>query len=167
MSLNKAKDCMESLRQLLSKVSTDVKRDVFCLIVKFPLTQSISQDTPLCEEKVEETIDFKSIQEKIHNQHKIIARDDLEVILDVLRDVQEELALNQFDSIQICRWGLDLLRITNTTRKVGRSVYIEINDYRGRLHQVLYKSNNNTGVYIFGIACTVAIIAAQYVFSRY
>ncbi len=61
---------------------------------------------------------------------------DVLCILRVLQEVKDIAHLDQFDSVQIYRGGIDLLRVVNSTRHVGRSVYVELNDFRRRLQQV-------------------------------
>ena len=69
--------------------------------------------------------------------------DDVLAVLRVLSLLKDDMHLNQFDSIRIHRGGVDLLLVLHTggtsesgRRASGRSVYVEVNEYRHRLHQV-------------------------------
>jgi len=64
---------------------------------------------------------------------RLSARDDLCLVLDFLRELQNEFHFELFDNIQIHRSGINLIRIKNKLQESGCSVFIEINDYRRRV----------------------------------
>jgi hypothetical protein len=63
--------------------------------------------------------------------------DDAAVVLHALRDVKEDMHLEVFDRIVICRGGVSLASITNTSLKCGLSVSVEVFDFRKRLQGAL------------------------------
>jgi hypothetical protein len=65
------------------------------------------------------------------------AVDDVLLTLRALKEIKDDAHLDQFDSIQINRGGVNLLRVVNRARDVNRSAYIEINTFRRHLHQVI------------------------------
>lgn len=65
------------------------------------------------------------------------AVDDVLLTLRVLKDIKDDAHLGQFDSIQIYRGGVNLLRVVNRARDVNRSAYIDINTLRRNLRQVI------------------------------
>jgi hypothetical protein len=67
-------------------------------------------------------------------------------------------SLDKFDAIQVYRGGVDLVRITFTQQnQAGRSVYLEVNDFRRRLlHAHLEsKAHNPYMLMFFGGALTL------------
>ena len=117
----------------------DLSRDVICSMIQFPRTSSLEKDKPAAEFIFEanEVYDYSKVEQFIETNVNLIsldARDDLQMIIQSLKKVHDELHLDNFDCIQIFRCGIDLLRITNKSRDVNRSAFIEINEYKRRLH---------------------------------
>jgi len=116
---------------LFNKISVRERRDILCSSFIFPRTESLL-DEPAINLEVE-TLDFAQILKSIDNDPEAIALcvyKDLRLILGDIQEVAEELCLDKFDSIQFYRNGLNVLRIQLKGNNCGRSVYLEINDYR-------------------------------------
>lgn len=123
---------------VLMKLAGQARKEILASVVVFPRTSSLQSDTPLVLLE-QDQLDLEKVRALVITHHEIIAinaREDLDMVLEVLLELQDELCLNHYDCIQIYRGGLYLLRIINTSRKVGQSAYIEINDYRRRLQQL-------------------------------
>jgi hypothetical protein len=92
--------------------------------------------------EVDKVVDYDDIIRRVQDNTEMIAlsaRDDLKLTLSVLRELHAELCLHQFDYIQIHRGGVDLLRIILKKEKdnqIGRSAFVELNEYRRRLQQI-------------------------------
>ena len=85
------------------------------------------------------------------------ARDDVKLVLENLAQVSSTLSLEQFDSIQIYRGGVDLLRIRNKSRDCGRSAYVEIHEYRRRRIQHLLSQPTSSRILELSIVGLLAI----------
>jgi hypothetical protein len=101
----------------------------------------LTQNAPIFEILQEESgFDVDRITTQVPQHPECIAlsvREDLELVLRVMSNITDEIHFLKFDKIQIYRGGLDILSITFKGNNCGRSVYLEINDYRRRLHQLL------------------------------
>ncbi len=90
--------------------------------------------------EVESVVDYPAIIAATEKNPEMIAlsgREDVKMVLETLKELHDELHIHQFDSIQIYRGGVDLLRvILKKENQVGRSVYVEINDFRRRTQQL-------------------------------
>ncbi len=89
----------------------------------------------------------------------VSARNDIFVTIDTLATLHEKLALYSFDSIQIYRGGIDLLRIVKKDRNVNRSAYIELNDYRRRLMSILSQKSNKGELVLLALSI-LGLVAA-------
>lgn len=161
---------MESLSNLLTKVPARLRKDVLASCVVFPRTKSLSEDRPAATREVEGSWNYDELETWIRSHTEfisLIVRDDLLLTFRVLREIHEELQLEKFDCVQIYRGGLDVLHIVNRGRETGRSAYVEINDYRRRLHMLLHPDRNDLWVAIISavIAATGAL-AFNLILSR-
>ncbi|PRP83950.1 galactokinase [Planoprotostelium fungivorum] len=132
---------MASLADLVHGLSEAAKREILYSTIVFPKTESLQDDKPSVVIS-QASLDLNAVKSEVETHPELIslsAVQDVSLTLDSLLLIQEELHLEQFDSIQIYRGGVDLLCIKNTTRDVGRSAYVEINDYRRRIRQTLLK----------------------------
>ena len=87
--------------------------------------------------------------------------DDAAVVLDALRDVKDDMHLGQFDRVDVCRGGLLLVSVVNTSKDCGRSVRVEVFTLRKRLQAALADTNagGQSPVYWFGrLAVAMAAI---------
>ena len=108
-----------SFVELFTKATEQIRKDSLCNVVVFPKTESLKGDKPIATYEVDSAIKWEELALWIESNPELIAigaRDDLRLITRVLKDVYNELHLEQFDSIQIYRGGVDLLRIVNKTR---------------------------------------------------
>jgi hypothetical protein len=91
--------------------------------------------------------------------------DDAAVVLDALRDVKDDMHLGQFDRVDVCRGGLLLVSVVNTSNGCGRSVRVEVFTLRKRLQAAL--ADTNAGgyslAYWFG-RVVVAVAAIGFVY---
>lgn len=158
-------DKLQTLRALLVKFSKDIQRDVLAASVVFPKTDSLRDDTPIAVIQ-QSSLDFDAAIDFVKQHPELIAlsaREDLVQVLGILQQVQEEMSLDQFDGVQIYRGGLDLLLIENTSRAVGRSAFIEVNDYRRRLQRVAMQQldySNIVSLLSVAMVCASAICIA-------
>ena len=156
---------MQNLKDLFSRASNRIRMDTLCSVVVFPRTASLADDTPESIMEVDGYIDYEKLQQNVQTDTNLIslgAREDVILILKVLSEVHDVLHLEQFDSIQIYRGGVDLLRIVNKNRKTGRSVYVEINEYRRRLHQLLYPDQNIIPSVLIGVVSILCMTLINY-----
>jgi hypothetical protein len=160
------------LSNLIQQVSKDIRRDIFCSCVVFPRTGSITANKPLKTIDIQDSkvINFDEIINMVQNEPDFVvvsARIDLELVLTVLKDVSGELLLDKMDKIQIYKGGIDLLTIDRGT-KDGCTAYVEINDYRRRLQNLLLSrpvidSYQNA---LFSLASmTVIAVGISYIYS--
>ena len=77
-------------------------------------------------------------------------------------ELREELMLYRFDKIQIYRGGLDILCLTLQGNTSGRSVYLEINDYRRRIIAVLSPTKRDWVPIVISIAGVLVTLGFQY-----
>lgn len=68
--------------------------------------------------------------------HALAAVSDVQTMLRLLAEVDDVACLGQFDMFEVHRCGVTLLRVTNGQRRVNRSAYVEINDFKRRLCEV-------------------------------
>jgi len=144
----------QKLTDVVQQVTDKIKIDTLSASFVFPKTSSLSDDTPIITMELQ-TLDFQAIKDFVTSHPEAIAlsvRDDLILILQVMQQVKDELLLDKFDCIQIYRGGLDILRITITSNKNGRSAIVEMNDYRRRLAQAIVapwdKYPYTTGIFV-------------------
>jgi len=163
---------MDQLATLISKSTRQIRNDVMCSIVVFPKTSSLDPDnTVLWVTSCDGHVDYDNLIRDVETQPEMIAvgaRDDLKLLFKVLKEVHETLALDQFDSINVYRGGVDLVRIKNTTRTVNRSAYIEINEYRRRLQHILHPAQNGDyfASFFFSVMTTLAVIGITYLATK-
>lgn len=156
---------MEPLSALIQKVPVKIRKDILASCVVFPKTASLSGDNPLVTHVMEPTgLDNYEHLKKFVREHpefiSLSLRDDLLLTLQVLKEIHEELQLDKFDGIQIYRGGLDVLLIVNKGRQSGRTAYVEINDYRRRLHQLLNPEFSPWFIAIISAGAVAAAMAA-------
>jgi len=152
------------LSQLFRKVSTEVRQNVLASCVVFLRTESIANSKPFVTYTIDAATesDFQQLKLKASEDVEFIAisaREDVYLTLDVLAELTNELNLHLYDRILIYRCGVNILCI-NMKRENGLSVYININDYRRCLHQVLNSKRDNSSLMVVGIiAATAALVA--------
>lgn len=147
---------LASLKDAAEEVQYHVLRSSFV----FPRTESLKGDKPSWsvsfpavspETYVELMHQAKSHPEMI----SLCAEEDVIGALEILGLVHEKLYLFQFDTIQIYRGGVDLLRIVNESRNCGRSVYLELNEFRRRLAELavpsLQRRSNLFWMFVFAV----------------
>jgi len=159
-----------SLSSLINRVAVEIRRDILCSGVVFPRTSSLREDKPLITIGYKSILDIEKILDQVRNEPEFIAvsaKNDLVLILEVLKEVKEELLLEKMDSIQIYRGGVDLLLIKNEMSDgLGRSAFIEINDYRRRLQSVIVgKENSYLTLFLTVVSFLVLIAAIKYIFN--
>lgn len=160
----------EPLSLLIRAVAERARTDVLASTIVFPRTASLEADKPVCVITVEETeeLDFIAIADKIQTDPELIAlgaREDVAQVLHVLNKMKDELHLQQFDSIQIYRGGVDLLRIVNKKRNIGRSAFVELNEYRRRLYNYAHPSSSisTRSLLTHGVVMFVAVVLGNWV----
>lgn len=130
------------LSELVTQVGASLRRDVLASSVVFPRTESLKDDEPMLE-LLQDSLDLDAAITYVQNHPEAVAisaREDLVLVLNILKELEEELVLNKFDQIQVYRGGLDLFRIVNKSAKSGRAAYVEINDYRRRIQGLLMQN---------------------------
>lgn len=158
---------MNNFATLFNQASKQLRKDTLCDVIVFPKTESLDGDRPLATFDYDGTPNWDSILIDIQSHPELIAfsfREDLQeylhLICCVLKEVQDDLHLNQFDSLRIYQNGVNLLCLLNKSRKVGRSAYIEINKYRQYLHQRLFPETNRDYYALVVTALLAAVIGA-------
>ncbi len=161
---------LQSLQTLFQEASKPLRRDAFASIVVFPRTSLLTEDKPRMVVKSDKKPDYDAILRQVQENPEMIAlsaREDLAIILLMLKELHDELFLAQFDSIQIYRGGVDLLRIDlRTANLVDRSAYVEINEYRRRLQQY-GRPEANLPVFVAGLVVGFVSILAAKVIQQY
>jgi hypothetical protein len=134
-------------------------------------------------EVINSELKWNELRTFVRSHHEAIAlsaREDLLMILNVMELVATELMLDKFDQIQIYRGGLDVLRISTGVfllivvgrfsilgNKVGRSVFVEINEYRRRVNTLLTRRRESYGPFIFGAISGLLVAAVAAYTMRY
>ncbi len=116
-------------------------------------TIELQTDVVLCW-VTQEILNLEEVERSVSTEAELIAIngvEDVRAVLRVLILLKDDMHLEQFDTIQIYCGGVDLLRVVNLarsadrgsagTRPSGRSVYVEVNEYRRRLQQVCLPHN--------------------------
>lgn len=88
---------------------------------------------------VQDILDLQAVESFVLSSAELIAIhgvQDVQDVVKVLILLKDDMHLDQFDTIQIHRGGVNLLRVVNAGRSSGRTVYVEVNEYRRRLQQV-------------------------------
>ena len=160
---------MQRFKELLFCNSNRARIDTLCSMVVFPRTESLANDTPQSSMEVDGNIEYDKLQQNVHTNPTLIslgARDDVTLMLKVLSEVHDTLHLEQFDNIQICRGGVILLRIVNTTRSTGRSACIEFNEYHRRLHQGPYSDQAIVPSIVMSVLAVVGVTLISYYVTK-
>ena len=87
----------------------------------------------------QDVVDFAAVKSTAVSDTELIAISGVQDVVNALEALQllrEDMHLQQFDCVQVNRGGVGLLRIVNTPRASGRSVVVEVNEYRRRLQGV-------------------------------
>ena len=161
------------LDAIIKSVGTAVTFDILTSVIVFPRTSSLKNDTPRVIWKMGEDVkSYEDAMAKATAHPELIAinaAEDTKLVLHALDLVQKELHLDQFDSIQIYRGGIDILRITNNvSHSADRSAYIEINEFRRRLIQSQVHKWYNNPYALIGVssvlssATTIAMAVGAY-----
>jgi len=138
-----------SLRELVRSSDKHLVNNVLCSTIVFPRTTSAESPLDItggsrCAKSMvcvtQDSLDLQAVLETVRNDPHIAAlglchREDVDLVLRLLIDVQEELILNKFDGVAIGCSGIDLVCIELTNNRCGRSAYVDDNDYRRRLQQ--------------------------------
>ena len=130
---------MDSLSQVLSRVKEQLARDALCSAVVFPRTESLQDIARVTLDAM--NLEDLSIQQCLKSHPEFIAlyaREDLLLIVNLLKSVNAELYIDKFDGVVIYKGGLDLLTI-RFPNSVGRTVYVDMNDYRRRIISLVNK----------------------------
>lgn len=150
---------------VVAKTTRQMRYDVLCSCIVFPKTENISGDKPIATVHLDNgRLEWDVIKTEVDKHSELIAlgaRNDLTHICNVLQEVEEVMHLDQFDNIQIYRSGLDLLRIANTKRAVGRSAYLDINEVRRRLTQAMQPPDANYVYLYVAIGVAIGVVLAQ------
>lgn len=133
------------LSELVTQLGANLRRDVLASSVVFPRTESLKDDHPMLELQ-QDSLDLDAAISYVQSHPEAVAisaREDLVLVLNILKELEEELVLNKFDQIQVYRGGLDLFRIVNKSSTSGRAAFVEVNDYRRRIQGLLMQNANS------------------------
>ncbi|CAH6420358.1 Hypothetical protein UVM_LOCUS127 [uncultured virus] len=126
-----------SLQELFARSSVKVRQDAMTASVTFPRSPELVDDRPfVVVHGPGPTIDWDAARTAVETENELVALGavpDLVCVLRVLEESCERMHWEQFDAVQLHRDGLDLLRVANRARNVGRSVYVDLGRYRRRL----------------------------------
>ncbi len=162
---------------VLKRASANIKRDVLASCIQFPRTASLANDESFWEESVtninKDT--FLTLQGLLNEQPEMIAInvvEELSLIFEALKSCHETLRFDLFDTLHIYYGGVDLVRIVNNARKEkpsGRSVTVEINSYRQRLHAALLRPEQSSylGRMLVGFGGFLLAVLSGFVMSRF
>ena len=160
---------LESLIELSARVPDHIRKDILSSAFVFPQTASLTNNVPLVDIDLSEHVfDLDRILMTIQQDVTCVAlsiREDLDLVLRDMDSIKEEIPFHKFDTIQVYRGGMAVLSITFTTNHCGRSVCLEINDYRRRLHQLLVPSASKQ-IITTAICTTLFVLVGQLVITR-
>ena len=160
---------LEDAARLYPSVSEEMQDTVVKLSIVYTRAASVHEDTP--EEEVSldpETPQWEVLFDQVSTSialRAIDCSDDLKYILRSIRRVYRSMLLNRVDCIQICKGGIDVLRINLAGNSTGRSAFIEINSLRLRLTDLLSARHDSTSLigllrdwapYVFALVGTLS-----------
>lgn len=151
---------MNNFEILIKKASNQTRKDILRDVIVFPKTEALEENKPVSIFFYDEKPNWESILVNVNYDEELVAINavnDINILLGILKEIQDDLHLQQFDSIQIYRGGVNIVRVINRNKNIGRSVYIEINEYRKRLYNYMFPKNKSNNYY--GIIATSFISA--------
>jgi hypothetical protein len=92
--------------------------------------------------------------------------DDVVAVLKVFDALKDDLHLDKFDTIQITRGAVVLLRVVSTSTCSGVGVSVEVNVYRRRLQQVQIDLLPSKSTIFASVVVAGMLAAAVLVFAR-
>lgn len=146
---------MQALGTALKKIAEPIQTDLLRSALGFPRTDSLKDDKPCMVYSLEkgQSLNWIVLRKFINANPDAIAltvHEDLLSIIDVMEGIAEELMLAKFDQIHFYHGGLDIFRIT-LGNDVGRSVLVNVNDYRMRVNAVITQSHEGYAPFIVGV----------------
>lgn len=129
---------MTTLTTLLKSSTSTNKRDCLYSSIVFFRTSSL-EDKPRVTIAIEKPLDWNDLSKRLGNDKQFLSlsahKDLLQVVQDI-KEVSDDIFLQEIDGIQICRSGIAELRVVIKGNSLGRIAYLEINDYRSRLLKI-------------------------------
>lgn len=153
----------DKLLELTQKLSRQKTREVLEHVILFPKTESLANyKFPFanCEQS---TLDINEAMNWVMDSPDLLAtktRDEVRLVLDIMRDLEKEWLLDKYESIVISRGGLNIFRLINASAKSNCSIFIEMNYYRQKLQEEVSEMNSNviTGIQIGLIVVSVGFL---------
>lgn len=118
---------MRNLKHLTDKISWKDQCEILHKSVTF------SKNTNTTYNYIsKDNIDWKDVISEVHSINEMYNKEDVLIVIDLLKDLENKLLLNKMNTIHIKKFGIDLFVIDNNHRDT-HSVYIDIDYFRSNL----------------------------------
>lgn len=126
----------------------------------FPRTHALPDEVPVFRASIvgQKPIDFDPLAEMVRLDPHLVALAVREKILAVFRGwdaLQDQMALAEFDSLRIRRFGVELVRL-QTDKTIGRSVCVDLQDLEERRDATMFR---DPAIWLAGSATLMMIIS--------
>jgi hypothetical protein len=134
--------------EFVNKISLDERKEILKNSLSFPVYFEDNDKALIRMNQLILDFDKISFEENyvVVNEDNTLTKynilnHDLDVVLPLLKELQEEMLLNKFDRIRIYRYGLLILEIKLSSNLSRRYVYLDINHFQERIKNHIEKRN--------------------------